>query len=338
MFDICFMEFELGMQILEHNYETSMEKLSIYLEEAEMLEEQGYFEESVDDVFTEAGKNFLQIIKDFFKGLVEKIRKLIADIKYKHQINVAKKDINKRLKEFKKTLAANKAYAKGEKVSMFNTSRYVKEYTKYINMAVEETKKVFNKKYTSLEELEKAYTESDSRLVEMAKKMKFSDDELWTININLQEAVVITEKELADFNANINELVAAQEKLIQEQEKIAEACTNELEKASTIETGSNDTIGKKVDSFVAIAKRKIERVKTFASQMTSKLPPVVQKVLKSPITKVGILGVAIASIAHHSGYQKGSGEGFMKGYGSAVKDTMDYNNRNYTYHDRRYDL
>ena len=77
MFDICFMEFELGMQILEHNYETSMEKLSIYLEEAEMLEEQGYFEESVDDVFTEAGKNFLQIIKDFFKGLVEKIRKLI---------------------------------------------------------------------------------------------------------------------------------------------------------------------------------------------------------------------------------------------------------------------
>ena len=41
MFDICFMEFELGMQILEHNYETSMEKLSIYLEEAEMLEEQG---------------------------------------------------------------------------------------------------------------------------------------------------------------------------------------------------------------------------------------------------------------------------------------------------------
>ena len=316
MFDICFMEFELGMQILEHNYETSMEKLSIYLEEAEMLEEQGYFEESVDDVFTEAGKNFLQIIKDFFKGLVEKIRKLIADIKYKHQINVAKKDINKRLKEFKKTLAANKAYAKGEKVTVFNTSRYVKEYTKYINMAVEETKKVFNKKYTSLEELEKAYTESDGRLREMAKKMKFSDDEVWTITINLQEAVVITEKELADFNANINELVAAQEKL-------AEACTNDLEKASTIETGSNDTVGKKVDSFVAIAKRKIERVKTFASQMTSKLPPVVQKVLKSPITKVGLIGAAIAGVAHHSGYKKGSNDGFIKGYGRGVKDTVD---------------
>ena len=331
MFDICFMEFELGMQILEHNYETSMEKLSIYLEEAEMLEEQGYFEESVDDVFTEAGKNFLQIIKDFFKGLVEKIRKLIADIKYKHQINVAKKDINKRLKEFKKTLAANKAYAKGEKVSMFNTSRYVKEYTKYINMAVEETKKVFNKKYTSLEELEKAYTESDSRLVEMAKKMKFSDDELWTININLQEAVVITEKELADFNANINELVAAQEKLVQEQEKMAETFTNDLEIASTIETGSNDTVGKKVDSFVAIAKRKIERVKTFASQMTSKLPPVVQKVLKSPITKVGLIGAAIASIAHHGGYLKGSGEGYMKGYDAAVKNNMGFDNRNYSY-------
>ena len=328
MFDICFMEFELGMQILEHNYETSMEKLSIYLEEAAMLEEQGYFEESVDDVFTEAGKNFLQIIKDFFKGLVEKIRKLIADLKYKHQINVAKKNINKRLKEFKKTLAANKAYAKGEKVTVFNTSRYVKEYTKYINMAVEETKKVFNKKYTSLEELEKAYTESDRRLVEMAKKMKFSDDEVWTITINLQEAVVITEKELADFNANINELVAAQEKLIQEQEKIAEACANDLEKASMIETADVDTennnvTDKKVNTFVAITKRKIERVKTFASQMTSKFPPVVQKVLKSPITKVGLIGAAIAGVAHHSGYNKGEDAGFNKGYDRGVKDAMD---------------
>ena len=57
--------------------------------------------------------------------------------------------------------------------------------------------------------------------------------------------------------------------------------------------------------------------------MTSKLPPVVQKVLKSPITKVGLIGAAVAGIAHHSGYNKGEDAGFNKGYDRGVKDTVD---------------
>ena len=90
-----------------------------------------------------------------------------------------------------------------------------------------------------------------------------------------------------------------------------------------VDTENNNVTDKKVNTFVAITKRKIERVKTFASQMTSKLPPVVQKVLKSPITKVGLIGAAIAGVAHHSGYKKGSNDGFIKGYGRGVKDTVE---------------
>lgn len=198
--DILF-EYELGVQKLDHMFESATDRFNIAVMELSMLANQGYIKESEDSIFTEAVSEYTEKIKKFFTELIEKVKKLVKEIKNKMHVKMVQKDVNKKLEQMKKTLANNKAIYNGKTVKLFDTKKYLKEYTVVINTLVAELKKLYSKEHTNVDEYEREVDKLNKKMNKLVDKFMITNDESWYISVAVNEAIVYTENECKNIES-----------------------------------------------------------------------------------------------------------------------------------------
>jgi hypothetical protein len=290
------MEFDLDQLKNDHLFETALDHFKIKVTELAMLKDQGYFAESDEDdiVFEEAVSGFIDKIKQFFQNIIDNIKKLAAKVKENVSMEMQKREVNKKLKEYKVILAKSKQGAfNGKKVKMFDTAKYVKAYTQYINLNVSENKKLYAKTYKDVDEYEKAYRAACEKLDNKYKELHLDDVEAYEISMSVNSAMTYTEKEIASWQ-NVQKLYQeAWQKAIEEQEKLA----------------------LKEDD-----QQKVSDIKTQSTSFSSKCASGFKKIAKSPFTKLAIIGTVVYGVArsnkasfdegYHTGYNNGHFDGF----------------------------
>lgn len=265
-----FLEFELDCQIADNLFETARDKFNISVVELTMLKNQGYFTESEDDtdIYTEAVSKYLESIKDFFKKILDSIKNLVTNVNDKIKVEMQKKEVNKKLKKLKEQLAKEKSIYRNGKVKYFDTAKYIKEYTKYINLMVSENKKLYSKEYKSVDEYQAARKKCIEKLDKFFMNSKLYDGETFYIENAVSNCIEYTEKEIASQNSVNNAYRAAWEKAVKEFQNMAEKEDDEA---------------------------KINDIKQTTNSFTSKCSSAFKKIVNAPFEKLGIIKKSLSS-------------------------------------------
>lgn len=198
-----FAECELNIQQAEHDYEVAFENFASVAADVIYKMNTGVFTESseADDIILmEAGK-FVEAVKKFFATLIESVKKFFSDVSQKWNIEMQKREVNAKLKTLKQQLAQNKI-VNAKDVEVFDTQKYMKACTEYINFVVSETKAGLNKTFKDVKELDKCQQEIDKKILKKISDLGLDDDSVFILNMSINDAIVYTEKEMANFEAN----------------------------------------------------------------------------------------------------------------------------------------
>lgn len=203
MFDLFLKEFNLDIMEANDIFESASDVLALEVTELELLQNQGYFEESADDdtLFEASIEKFTEGIKNFFKKIRDAIVKFIKNVKYKIDTMLIQKDVNRRLKTIKKFLAKNRqemARYEGKKFPFFDYVAYTKAYKKYINQVISSIRTLYHKDYASVTEFEKELNSTNEKLGKLLNSLNLEKYEAYTIEISVNSIVNISEKCAAD--------------------------------------------------------------------------------------------------------------------------------------------
>lgn len=265
-----FLEFDLDCQIANNLFETARDKFNVSITELTNLKNQGFFTESEDDdnVYIEAVGKYLDAIKKFFKKILDSIKALVQKVKDKIDIEMSKKEMNKKLKKLKEKLAEDKSILRNGKVKYFDTARYIKEYTKYINLSVSETKKLYSKEYKSYDEYLAARKKAEEKANKFFVDSHLHDKETFYINEEIQKVIQYTEKELASQKSIFDAFQRQWENGVNEFHNMAEKEDDES-KINDIKQTTSSFTSKCASAFKRIVNAPFEKIRTISSHVTN---------------------------------------------------------------------
>lgn len=228
MFNLFLKEFDLGLMEANDIYESASDILAIEVSELSMLQEQGYFEESSDDVVYEGSiEKFMDSIKEFFKKIKDAIVNFVKNVKNKIDIEFTKRDINRRLSIIKKQMAKSHegiSRFNGKRFPYFDYIKYMRAYKKYTNQLVKEMKVTYGKNYSNVAEYESAVSECNKRLRKTVEDLKLNNVEVFTIDISVHEIIDNSEKASKDiakiiklYDDEANRVLEAAEDIVKKQ-------------------------------------------------------------------------------------------------------------------------
>lgn len=234
MFDLFLKEFDLSIMEANDIFESASDILALEVTELELLEEQGYFEESADDndnaIYEASVEKFLEGIQNFFKKIKEAIVKFAKDVRNKVNLELTKRDVNKKIKYIKKMMATNRqqlAIYNGKKFPFFDYVKYMKAYKKYTNHLVKELNYAYKKDYKTREEFESTVSECNKRLIKTAKDLNLYEAEVYVIDVNVHTIVDNSEKAANDiekivklYNDEASRIVETAESATKQEEDI----------------------------------------------------------------------------------------------------------------------
>ena len=234
MFDLFLKEFDLSIMEANDIFESASDILALEVTELELLEEQGYFEESADDndnaIYEASVEKFLEGIQNFFKKIKEAIVKFAKDVRNKVNLELTKRDVNKKIKYIKKMMATKRrqlAIHDGKKFPFFDYVKYMKAYKKYTNHLVKELNYAYKKDYKTREEFESTVSECNKRLIKTAKDLNLYEAEVYVIDVNVHTIVDNSEKAANDiekivklYNDEASRIVETAESATKQEEDI----------------------------------------------------------------------------------------------------------------------
>ena len=282
MFTNILFEYDLESMKNEHMMESATDSFNIAVMELTMLKNQGFVEESESMVYAEAVGKYTEAIKKFFQNLIESIKKLVKEVQEKVRLEMTKRDVNKKLKELKKAMAADKTAYSGKMVKIFDMKKYMKEYTKYINFYVTSVKSLYSKEYSNYDEFLKALKNAEDALTKMADNCHLDDFGKWELETGVNNAITLTETELNSMESVQRAFYNAWIEAIEKSEEIAE---------------------KEDDSS------KISKIKSMTSKFSSMCSRAYTKMMKHPVESCmaifavcgAILGAKSKSFDHSAG-------------------------------------
>lgn len=269
MFDEIILEFEVANMKNDNLFEAACSKLTIKAYELARFHDDNVFTESeANNYFAEEVGKYTAAVKTYFETIIAKIKELIQKITLAIETEIAKKQINKKLKYLKKHMSkVKKSKMDGSKIKIFDTIRYTRDYTKYINAAVESLKKVYNKEYENYDEFLKAVYKNDEELDKLAENLDLTYGDKYVLEVNIHDAYQYTVKE--------------------------QECIDSLRKSF------EETLLGGVKTLQSLAENeddmtKIKHIKSTVSSLISKCTAALRNIVKSLITKVN-------AILHKSG-------------------------------------
>ena len=202
---LLFEEFELDIMKADHMYETALDKFAIEAMQVNSLVNEGFYNESSDDtesMYAEAANKFLDALKTWFDDLIERIKKLVTDFVIEIKAKQTAKKMNIKLSDIKNILANDKQnYLQNKHIEITDTSKYYKAYTKYIEAAIVEAKKVFNKSYKNYDEFSIENDRANKKLEKLAKELNLDNHDVYALQVSISDAYKFTEKEIANQEA-----------------------------------------------------------------------------------------------------------------------------------------
>jgi gas vesicle protein len=278
MNEIAFRQFELGCAEAENMFEYANSMFGIISAKLDGLNAAGHVMES-SSIYTEAVSDMLDKIKKFFAKIIEKIKSLAASVK--ESIAAYKRDatVKKALKEVEKTLAKSHAEFNGKTVKILDTIKYMKAYDKYISTVLKNTRALYTKKYTSAEEFDlyqQKYFEANDKAW---KDLKLDDVTQYDIDISLNAAYTMTQKELANVDA-INELyVKAWQDAVEACQKQAEEVCEQIK-----------------DNPSQAASNMLSGIRSSVSNLNNRLTPAMRVLKNSISNKLNTIVRAIGEV------------------------------------------
>ena len=300
MFESIFREYVLDINKANAMYESAENVFKIQILEASHLANNDFIEEDVSDyeLYEETTENFLQKVKNFFNSLREAFSKLVINIQNKIDTEIKKRQLNKKLKEVKKALASNRIAqqkAKQKKVKIFDNVKYMKAYTKYVNIWVAETKKLYSKSYSSADEYLQAFHSYSAKLDEASNKLKLNDDEYFTLETDGLKLLQMTDKELNNYHKATSLI--------------------KVEHDNAIKTAEN--IATKIDD-----PSKISDIKISTNKLSTKSSTVAKKSSHGMLKLFSAIVAVGAVINFGFGYANGHENGEVRGYNDNVIQGM----------------
>ena len=178
--------------------------------------------ESSNNYYIEASSNFKEAIKDFFAKLIQAIKDLVKKIKdYIHE-KIQNIQMNKKLNELKKAMSENRSKLNGAKVKIFDTTKYMIAYRKYIDLVNVEFKKLTSKKYENSDAFQKEAQRVNELIDSAAERLGLTSDEKYAIETDVFNALSITEKSIKLYDNEFNLSAKEWEESIRTNGKTAE--------------------------------------------------------------------------------------------------------------------
>lgn len=266
-----FMEYDLNMLRAENEYSIAKDAYNITVTRLSNIMENAVDDSYTDDIMSayfEAAGSFTESVKKFFHTILENIKKLCSAVVRAVQTKIAQHNVNAKLKDLKEQLKIIH-FNGNDKVTMFDTAKYTKALTQYVNAVVKESKAVFSKQYDSVEAYEKAVRASNEKLDNLYKSLNLDSDAVFTINQAVPTAITYTEKEVN----NITQIANAYQKMW-------ETATIDLQ---------NMAVSEDEPSRVAYIKNR-------ASNLQTKCSSAFKKIINSPVTKVAAIAAVCATM------------------------------------------
>ena len=303
MFESLFKEYEIDIAKADHMFETAMDIFNTNLIEKHMLVQEGYIDsqEDIYDLYHESVGSIKDKIKEFFTKIKEAFKKLVLSVKNTVKAQLVKRDANKKLKEVKKQLVENKklaAQAKGKKVSCFDSVKYTRAYTKFINTTISDYAKVCSKKYNDVKEYKNAYADFLTRMYKNEEKLHLNDEQAWKTGLTVLELV-----DKANFEVNNYE---------DTMKKLNDFCISSMEKLHDMAMKEDDT-------------SKISDIESASTKISSKFSSTLKKIGKSPVVLIGlaIAEIGILTKLSSKAFDVGDKHGEKKGYDKGYREGMD---------------
>ena len=170
----------------------------------------------------EASQNLKEAIKEFFAKLIQAIKDLVRKIKdYIHE-KIQNIQMNKKLNELKKAMSENRSKLNGAKVKIFDTTKYMIAYRKYIDLVNVEFKKLTSKKYENSDAFQKEAQRVNELIDSAAERLGLTSDEKYAIETDVFNALSITEKSIKLYDNEFNLSAKEWEESIRTNGKTAE--------------------------------------------------------------------------------------------------------------------
>ena len=275
--DYLIKEFDLNILKANHMLEMALDIYSIKNMEFNILCESTVLtEEEADIVKDEHKASFLTKLSDFFEKLRNAIVELAKKIIQKIKNTIEEKKINDKLKNIKIQLIKNKEKA-GEKITIFDSIRYKKNYTEYINESVRSIRKIRNTKFTTIRDYMNTIQSEEKRLSDLKLKLGLNKIEEFELTTSVLQATDYTLKESLNM---VNEIAK-----IETEAKLAL-----LEAEKCTEDDITEDVSENPNTV------KVNFIKKVATDISTTTKDIISRIPAGAWRAVSIIGTAIAAV------------------------------------------
>lgn len=264
--DLIFAGYDLEVKKANHAFESALDMLAINTLDILNSRKNGVITESTSDsmIVTEASK-FAQSVKDFFKKLLDTIRKTVHDIQIKISADIQARKINKTLTQLKRTMAVSRQLYSDEMIESVDMKALQKAYSAYCKFYVESIKQFLSKSFTSYDEYRNAYTAYTEKLNKKVEELKLNNGEAFLIKCNVNAAIKLTDEELHSYAS------------------IIRAISNETEQAVK---GMMDAADNELKNAKEFASEKVSAIRTFATKLSNTMMSGLRKIVNAPMNRL----------------------------------------------------
>lgn len=203
------------LELEEKNFDIYMKKINnrsiIESSNFEITILESQYDESV---IMEAEKTFKDKMTSLLNKVLTAISKFIYQVKIEISTKIQQMKINKKFSELKDIMAKKRSNLINGHVDMLDTLKYKQYYKRFMNAYISEVKSGLSKDFSSSAEFDEWKIKMQNKLLEF--QYTLTDNERWKLSTAVDNALMITDKNLKSRNSDLDEINRDGERALKE--------------------------------------------------------------------------------------------------------------------------